>query len=204
MGKKFLTYISAFFTIFSGILGLTCCRTNDENSQYPQSDIYENVFSEEEQIIKMFENFASYEEGVYRFRKWNSVGDCNFSYSFSCKPEIKMYHCSVLVTTNGNYDMYDYGSVTFSWGDMKNALFCGYHELENIAIIEQEFANIKFNSNISLGNNYSYKVTKNTFVNLNKKEDIDEYASYIFDCIEGAIGYAQSILYEYTNGITLW
>ena len=48
--------------------------------------------------------------------------------------------------------------------------------IENIAVIELTFSNIILNTNMVLGDTYSYKITKNTFVNLNKKEDIDERA----------------------------
>ena len=99
---------------------------------------------------------------------------------------------------------YDYGSVTFPLFDMQNALYYGYHKLMDVAIVEFEYSNIKLNPDISLGTDYTYQTTKNTYANLEKKEDIDEYALGAFGCVERAIGYAQSILYKYTSGITLW
>ena len=200
MKKRFFALIITLTTMLICTFGLTGCSKNNvyENS------VYKNEVNEELQIINMFVNFASYSEGSYTFKKYYSSGNCNFLYSFTYSPTRKMYHCSVLVTTNNYYNMYDYGSITFSWGDFKNALFYGYHELENTAIIELSFSNINLNSNISLDNKYSYQITKNTIVNLNKQEDIDEYASVIFECMNRSVGYAQSVIYSYTDSITLW
>ena len=195
MKKRFLVRIIAFISVLICTFGMMGC--NENNS-------YENKNSEELKVRNMFGDFGSYSEDTYTFRKYNTISGCNFLYSFSYNPTKKLYHCSTLVTTNGNYKLYDYGSVTFSWGDIKNALFYGYHELENIAVIELTFSNIILNTNMVLGDTYSYKITKNTFVNLNKKEDIDEYASVMFSGINAAIEYAQSILYLYTDHIELW
>ena len=209
MKKRFLTFVIALVTMLSGMFSLVGCKEKATKSQLnsvvdSQSSAHENGQNKELQVINMFETFGSYSDDVYRFRKYDTVGNCNFLYTFSYSPAKKLYYCAVLTTTNGYYNMYDYGAITFSWDDIKNALFCGYHELEKIAIIEISFSNVKLNSNISLDNSYSYQVTKNTFVNLTKKEDIDDYASNIFECMNRSIGYAQSILYTYTDNITLW
>ena len=184
MKKKLL-----FFTCIVSNCLLTSCNIDSNNtdslldSTYSSTNIsqeneytensfsspQENEYIEELTVQTIFFNWGTINEGIYSFHRYNTVGNSSFLYSFSYSPTSNLYNCAVLVTTNAYYPMYDYGSVTFSWGDIKNAFFYGYHELSNTAIIEFSFSNIKLNSNVSLNNSYSYQVTQNSFSNLNQK-----------------------------------
>ena len=181
---------------------------NESETNTPQDGEQENHlgdFGKEELVKNMFYSHGDYNDGTYTFRKGDTVGGYFFVYSFSYNPELDLYYCGHLATCRTDFaTLHDCGSVVFSWGDIENASFYGYHELENVAVIEFEFENIQFNDDLSLGDNCSYKVTKNTFKALEAIEDIDEYASICFDAIEISIGYAQSILYKYTNNVELW
>ncbi|MBR6687598.1 MAG: hypothetical protein IKL77_02460 [Clostridia bacterium] len=192
--KKTFAIIIALISILSCVVWNSACKDDI---------IPENILNEELQVISMFMDHGTYRDGTYTFTKYNNTGNCSFLYSFSYSPTYNLFSCSLLSTTKSSPNLYDYGSVTFSWGNIDSAVFYGYHELENISIIEFSFSDIKLNSNVSLNNDYSYRITKNTFKNLTKKEDIDDYASTIFESMDIAIGYAQTVLYSYTSNITL-
>lgn len=168
-------------------------------------DSYADYMSKEVAVKNIFLSYGTYGDDRYYFRKYDTLSPLSFSYSFVYKPSIDRFNCSVLVSSRyGTYNIFDYGSVTFAWGNIQNGLYYGYHEIENAAILELEFNNLVFNPDISLGAHYSYIVTKNTYAYLTQKAEIDEYASIMHDCIERALGYAQSIIYSYTSNITLW
>lgn len=155
-------------------------------------------------VIDMFTQNGSYEDGNYYFRKRNTVGGVNFSYSFSYSPSYKMYNCNLLVTTYANVVLYDYASATFSWHGFKKGLFSAYHELDGIAEISFEYDNIKFIDYHGLGEDYNFSVISNTYKNLNNNDDIEKYASDCYDCLQQAVSYAQSILSEYNLPNNLW
>lgn len=157
-----------------------------------------------EKVVNMFITHGEYSDGTYYIRKHSTVTPCNFLYTFCYKPDIDMFNCSVLVTTYTSVaTTYDYGSVTFSWNNFENALFYGFHELENSAIIEFDFCALSPQTNMTYGN-YSYSVSNNSFNNLTNASDINGYAQTCFDCINQSLSYAQSLLYGYTQSVTLW
>ena len=175
--------------------------TSIESSNDSSDDFKVN---EKQKVVNVFITNGEYSDGTYTFRKYSQTGNCSFVYSFSYKPEIDMFNCAVLVTTYTQIsNMYDYGSVTFAWNDFKNALFYGYHELENTAIIEFDFNALSPQSNMTY-KNYDYTIKKNSFKNLTNTGDINEYAQTCFECVNQSLSYAQSILYGYISPVTLW
>ena len=186
----------------------SCTKTSEIPIEDINSPTPEETVSEENTIINMFINNATYDSGSYAFREYKTLNNTTFLRTFSYSPSYNMYHCSLLTTTRVNQaTMYDYGSITFSWDNIKNGSFYGYHEFNyntTIAIIEFNYSNIIFNNNYTLGSNFSYSVTKNTFQNLTSETDINKYALENFDCLNQAVGYAQSIIYSYEREITLW
>lgn len=160
--------------------------------------------TDKKKVINMFMTYGEYSDGTYYIRKYSTANPCSFLYSFSYKPEIDMFNCSVLVTTYTSIaTTYDYGSVTFSWNNFSNALFYGYHELENIAMVEFDFSALNPQSNMTY-KNYNYSVRSNSFKNLTNTSDINGYAQTCFECINQSLSYAQSLLYGYTSTVMLW
>lgn len=181
-----------------------------ENGDYQDelTDITETFDSfqvkDKEKIVDMFLKNGEYSNGTYTFRKYTEIDNCNFVYSFSYKPEIDMFNCAVLVTTYAQIAvLYDYGSVTFAWANFENALFSGYHELENTASIHFDFFASNPKNNMTFAN-YQYSVKNNSFSNLTNKNDIDSYAQTCFECINQSLSYAQSVIYGFTKDVTLW
>ncbi len=178
-------------------------NTNDSSANNNTND--NNSVSNENIVLGMFLKYAQYDnDGNYRFRKYENLSNVSFSYCFTYSPSYKLYNASVLVTTNTNLKLYDYAAITFSWGNFKNGLFYGYHELDSIAKIEFEYKDLLFNSNNTLGETYSYKVTSNSFVNLNNKADIDEYAAMTYSCVQQAISYLNSVFFNHNLLIKLY
>ena len=175
----------------------------DINSPTPEETV-----SEENTIINMFINNAIYDDGYYTFSNYNTIDSTSFLRTFNYNPSNNIYYCSFLATTRiGQTTMYDYGSINFAWNNIKHGSFYGRHEFNystTTAIIEFNYSNIIFNNNYTLGSNFSYSVTKNTFQNLTSETDINKYALENFDCLNQAVGYAQSIIYSYEREITLW
>lgn len=223
MIKKLLLFIVSFFCFFCstsciGFYGTPSIPNgiNGNQANTPQEgeqESHEGDFGKEELVKNMFYTHGDYSDGTYSFRKGNTQNNSSFVYSFSYNPELDLYYCGHLATSRTELGaLHDDGSIVFSWGDIENGSFYGYHEanfygyneMDNVARIEFTFDNLQFNDDLSLGDNCSYQVTKNTFKALEKTEDIDEYAITCFECIEIAIGYAQTILYTYTSNIELW
>ncbi len=184
-------------------------NTTDSNNA-PNDTFSENINSKDkEKVMSMFVTNGVYSNGTYYFRKYSETGNCSFLYSFSYKPEIDMFHCSLLVTTNiQGSTLYDYGSVTFTWNNFETALYYGYHEFdyresETSPSIHFDFSVSNPQPNISFAN-YKYSVRSNSFKNLTNKKDIDSYAQTCFDCINQSLLYSQSVLYSYTSTVTLW
>ena len=181
-----------------------------EPSVTNQNGITDTVASQKVVVANMFIQYAQYyDDGYYRFFKNTTQGDVYFGYVFAYNPTSDTFICSCMTNTYvSSYELSDYGSVVFQWGDFKNGYFSGDHRLSYsstqnvINSIGFEYSVQKFNSNITLGN-YAYNVVSNSYPQLTVTEKT-EYASTIFACMEQGVSYAQSILYAYNNNITLW
>lgn len=200
MRKRCLICILMVFIIST--LALSACQKVNDNDIVNNTDniniVNENV------IIDMFTKNAQYDSyGEYRFREYKTLNNVSFLYSFVYSRSYQKYNCSILVTSYAGINLYDYASITFSWGNFKNGLYYAYHELDSIARIEFEYSNISFTNN-GLGNKYSYKVTSNSFTNLQDKNDIDEYASESYDCLKQVVIYLKSIFAKYNVSTNLW
>lgn len=196
-------FILIFVLCFS-LCALCACRKDIDNDEESDSTNNQTV-AKESVVIKMFTDNAKRDtDGTYRFRKYESVGNVSFSYSFSYAPSKKMYNCNILVTTNSGIGakLYDYAAITFSWGRFKSGLFYAYHELDSIARIEFEYKKLDFKNN-SLGNSYSYNVLSNSFANMDNASK-KEYASRAFECLQQSFSYLKTTLAN--NGIStkLW
>ena len=171
--------------------------TNNTPTNTPSSN-------DKEKVIDMFITKGEYIDGAYYIRKYTETGDCSFVYSFAYDPKIDLFYCATLVTTySQNYTLYDNGAISFAWGDFKNALTTGYHQLKNVAMIEFDYVVSNPKSNMSFGN-YKYSVYSNSFKNLTSTTDINAYAETCFKCVNQGLAYAQSILSGYLPGVTLW
>lgn len=186
---------------------------NSHMSSIDESELseIENSYTssiDENQVVDMFIRYGEYSDGTYRFIKREKRNSMSIVYSFSYTPSSNLYNCGVLVTESvlPPYELQDSGAVVFSFGQIEDGYFRGYHRLNEtaeIARIEFEYSVYTFNSDISLGK-YSYQVINNTFQNLYQKSDIDSYAENVFECIDWGIWYAQSILNTYCRNVTLW
>lgn len=203
--KKFLRFF-IFVILFSILsLSLIACTNTTPNDKENNNDNETINISNENIVVGMFLEDAQYDnDGNYRFREYNNLGIVSSSYCFTYSPSLKLYNCSVLVTSYTNPNLYDYAAVTFSWGKFKNGLFYAYHELDSIAKIEFEYYNLSFNTHNTLGTTYSYKVTSNSFVNLNNKADIDEYAATAYSCLQQATSYINSVFSKHKLSINLY
>lgn len=179
------------------------CSTDDQrNSTGGNSDNSTNVsVSEEQRVINMFETYGSYQGGVFYINKV----DGNARYTFCYKPSAELFLCSYALNTYAyNTTLYDYGSVSFGWKRVENGSFYAEHSLNFNYDITFNFYNITLKNGSKLGNNYTYRVQKNTFVNLTAKSDIDEYAQTAFECVKLAVGYAQTVLNNKCGAVKLW
>lgn len=186
-----------------------CFKTQKETEQNIEGQLNEtettNVIQEQE-IEKMFLVYGQIYDGNYEFRQYDTSANKYFSYNFVYNPKLKLYNCDLLILNYNNYTTIinsDYVSITFSWGKFKNALFYAHYELNNNGRIEFEFSNLIFNQS-TLGDTYTYTVTKNTFANLNDKKDIDAYASSSYDLLCQLIPYMKRIFYSYNITTELW
>lgn len=155
-------------------------------------------------VEEMFVTYATLKNGTYVFDKFDSVGNVGFSYSFSYDIQSKRITCCAMAITYGSIDLIDFASVSFTWGNFKRGYFYADHELRNIAVVSFEYKNIVFNDNGSLGNSYDYVVTKNTFVNLTEKDDIDGYSANSYLCLCEAVRYCRTVLISYGLSANLW
>ena len=165
---------------------------------------YDNISSEQNVVNIFIENATFENDGYYRFRDYLETNNVVTSYCFSYDPINNMYNCNILTTTYGVVNLYDYASVSFSWGDFKNGVFYAYHELNNFAIIEFKFVDIEFLNNSELGDSFDYNVLNNTFVNLVEEQEIKEYVDKSYLCLKQAISHAKYFLSK--NGLLtdLW
>ena len=218
MKKKLLILI---LVVCCFALILCACKdninNNIENDNTTQDDTNNNTEDEsttqennnqlivnESIVIKMFmENAQLDAYGDYRFREYTTQNNLSYQYNFVYSPSRHLYNCSLLVTNYSNVILYDYAAITFYWGGFKNGFFYAYHELDSIAKIEFEYTNIKFTDN-SLGDVYSYKLVSNTYANLNDPNEIKEYASRSFDCLQQALYYLKSIFFKFHISTNLW
>ena len=188
-----------FFAIMLSLIfcfSFSACKSDDTDAKT------------KELVVEMFIQNGTYENGNYAFRKRTTLDNIATLYTFTYSPEYDLFLCSCLTTTYGNgYDIHDYGSVSFPWGEFKSGSFYSYHELDhtlNNSKVEFRFTMNTFNDDFSLGNDYEYSMDSNTFVNLKEKNDIDQYAKYGYEQLNLAIPYAQSILYSYLTDTTIW
>ncbi len=181
------------------------CTDTSPNNNSDGNTNENNIVSNENLVIGLFLEYAQYDyDGNYRFRKYDKLNNVSFSYCFTYNTSSKLYNSSILVTSYTNPNLYDYAAVTFSWGNFKNGLFYAYHELDSFAKIEFEYKDLSFTSYNTLGATYSYKVTSNSFVNLNTKTDIDEYAATAYSSLQQAISYLNSVFSNHNLSIKLY
>lgn len=163
-----------------------------------------NRIAKEKEVTKLFLNKGYYNsDGNYTFNYYNSLDTVSFSYGFTYYPQFDLFNCDILVTTYSDIKMYDYASATFKWNDFENARFYAYHELDNVARIEFSYYNLDF-SKKTLGDQYSYTVESNTYVNLTEKEEIDNRAATSYDCLKQAVSYMQQVLKQNGLNPNLW
>lgn len=192
-----LLQVVCIFLIFA----LSAC--NKINNRDDENVAHKGIVNENT-VIDMFTQYAQRDtDGSYRFRDYRNLSNISYLYNFVYSPSYKMYNCNILVTSYTGVKLYDYAAITFSWGKLKQGLFYAYHELDSIAKIEFEFSNIKFDDN-RLGNGYTYNVTSNSFVNLTSKNDIDEYATRAYDCLEQTVIFLNSVFFSHNISTDLW
>ena len=202
MKKSFLIIVLIICVLFASCDNID--NPPDDSSNVDSAITLQKKDNTKEKVINMFITYGEYSNGCYRIREYSTVNSCDFLYTFSYNPEVDLFNSSVLTTTHtGIVTMYDYGSVTFSWNGFENALFYGYHELKNTAIIEFHFDALSPQTNMTYGN-YNYSVKNNTFRNLTNTSEINRYAQTCFDSINQSLLYAQSVLCKYTQFVTLW
>ena len=159
-------------------------------------------------VIEMFIRYGSYDAkyNLYYFSKVdNYTGNVMINYQFIYHPSDSLFTASSSAHTYTSYEMIDYGSATFSWQDVKNAYCSGYHQFDTIANIDFSFSNIQLGTDLRLTDNFNYQVQENTFVNLKNHNEIKEYASTCFECVQFGLGYAQTVLFQYLgSSYTLW
>lgn len=196
--KKLTIQLIVVFTILLSISLVACKNDNIENEETNKK-----IFVEKEEAIqKLFVENASYYDDCYRFSEYNTLDNTTYLYSFVYSPDLKLFNANLLVTTETETKMYDYGAITFTWGDFKSGYFYGYHEYEKISKIEFEFEVLSYKYNI--GDNYDYKVKSNTYANLTEKEDIDIYAQRDYECLKQIVPFIKKILSKYDLSTNLW
>ena len=206
--SKFIRFLVLLLTI---LLVLSACSKknpeDNENSNDQSSKRQLDVESAEAKtaVINMFLEHGEYDQGAYHFRKYNSVDQTtSVSYFFQYYPDTDSFSCSALtVSYVGAYKLTDYGTVIFSWGNVKSGNFAGIHELSDVAEIEMNFSVQEFKQDMSIGA-CTHTVTKNSFVNLTQESEINDYAVTMVEHINRGLGYAQSILYAKCDNVTLW
>lgn len=201
--KKLALLLSLFLLLIPA-----SCNDSPQENQNPSEPSPElNIIIDISIVLDMFMTHATVDAyGDYVFEEQTLQGNMLYNRSFKYKTSYKKFLCSLSVYTNnvnGMY-LYDYSSAVFSWGDLKNGYFSHHHSFANIAEINIEYSNIKFNPNQTIGTIYTYTVAENTFINLTEKSEIDEYAKRGYLTLEQAIIYCQSIFYKYNIYTNLW
>lgn len=206
--KKIIRYVCmvvSFFFLCSAFCGCdagTNGNNHNENETASKSEIVN------ESVIKsLFLSSAKInKDGEYFFEEETKHGTTTYCYTFSYSPSKGIYYLEFaesFYATNLNMIMFDYASISFKWGKIKNARFYASHRLGDVAIISFNYYNIIFND-YNVNDSYTYKVSKNTFAYLTNKNDIDEYASNSFFCIRQLFPYMQRVLKQYNIKTNLW
>ena len=182
--------------ILIGMLLFTASGCKNESKSYIVS---ENV------IKDLFIYNASLESGLYTFSKFEEYNGVSFLYKFSYEMESNLCNSNLfIVSRTGNVKTYDYASICFKWGKLKEGTFYAYHDFNNLSKIEFSFNNLIFNDDSTFGDEFSYNVISNTFNNLTDESSQNEYSSKMFECLKQALAYCRMVLYEYQINTDLW
>lgn len=192
MQKKYYKFLNIVIICVLLVFVVGCQKRNYYKNQNTQN------------IKNIFIQYAQRDsDGTYFFDEYSDLSSVSFHYRFAYSPKYDLFNVNLLVTTYTSTKLYDYASITFSWGEFKKGLFSAYHELDSIARIEFEF-NVLSYTNYNLDDLYTYVIKQNSFVNLTEKEDIDNYASDSYECLKQLVPYIRKVLNEYNIDEHIW
>lgn len=155
-----------------------------------------------ENVISLFQTKGNRDDGDFRFRDFASGPTVSTLKTFVYSPVYDSFNCSCLIATVENEEtIYEYGSMSFYWGNPEEMVFFGRKEVAEKGSITFSFTPKSKGEN-SLSDEFDAIIAEDT-LSLNEEEKQQAQAK-TYACIQQGIEFAERILSD--NGLisALW